>query len=221
MRVLALDTALGACSVAFAVDGRIQGHCFEHLGHGHAERLLPMVEEARRAAGLDYRELDLIAVTVGPGTFTGVRIGLAAARALALPHATPVAGVGTLQAIAWGAGAGTPVLAAIDARRSEFYVQAFSATLAPDGAPRVATAADIVTLAKAGPGPWRLVGSGGAALQPLLAAAEPADAPDEPDAATIALQAAALAPLATPGQPPAPVYLRAPDARLPGKAPAA
>jgi len=216
MRVLALDTALAACSAAFAVDGQLRGHRHVELGTGHAERLMPMVEAARHDAGLEYRELDLIAVTFGPGTFTGVRIGLAAARALALPHATPIAGVGTLQAIAWGAEPGTPLLVAIDARRGQFYVQAFTAALDAAGPPRLESADEIVAHGAGDADGLRLAGSGGPFLSARLGGASLADAADEPDAAVIAGRAETLAATARPGEPPAPLYLRAPDARLPG-----
>jgi len=219
MRVLALDTTLSACSVAFAVDGRIAGHSFEQLGHGHAERLMPMLEAARQESGLDYRDLDLIAVTVGPGTFTGVRIGLAAARALALPHGVPVAGVSTLQALAWGAGPGSPIIAAIDARREQFYLQTFSGTLEPLTAAILGMAEDALRATAGTPGPWRLVGSGSPALSTLPQACE-ADAASEPDAATIARHAADLLPDAAVAWPPSPLYLRPPDARLPTARPA-
>jgi len=219
MRVLALDTTLSACSVAFAVDGRIAAHSFEQLGHGHAERLMPMLEAARQDSGLAYQDLDLIAVTVGPGTFTGVRIGLAAARALALPHGIPVAGVSTLQALAWGAGPGSPVMAAINARKGQFYLQTFSGTLEPLSAAMLGMAEDALRATAGTPGPWRLVGSGGPALTVLPHACE-ADVAGEPDAAAIARHAAALRADAAVGRPPSPLYLRPPDARLPTARPA-
>ena len=77
MKILAVDTALGACSVALLDDGKILAHVFEPMDRGHAERLAPMVDEAMKKAGMDFSSLDRLAVTTGPGTFTGQRVGLA------------------------------------------------------------------------------------------------------------------------------------------------
>lgn len=212
MRVLAIDTALAACSVAFVDDDRLLAGRHEPLRRGHAERLLPMLEEARRDAGLDYRDLDLIAVTVGPGTFTGVRIGLAAARGLALVHDCPVLGVGTLQALAWGAAEPEPVLVGIDARRGELYWQYFDRDRRPKGPPRLGDAETASAAGAAGDGV--LAGSGGVILAGRLPRWRASAAATEPDAAIIALHCPVLG-LPEAGSRPSPLYLRAPDAKLP------
>ncbi|MBI1179081.1 MAG: tRNA (adenosine(37)-N6)-threonylcarbamoyltransferase complex dimerization subunit type 1 TsaB, partial [Alphaproteobacteria bacterium] len=129
MRVLAFDTALGAGSVAVVADGSCLARRDEPRPRALAERLLPMIEETLAEAGLGYGDLDLIAVTVGPGTFAGLRIGVAAARGLSLATGVPAAGVTSLEALAFAAlpdlGEGETVVAAVDGRRGQLYRQAF------------------------------------------------------------------------------------------------
>src|SRR5271169_756924 len=100
MKILAADTALGACSVALLDDARVFAHRFEPMERGHAEALAPMVDEAMREAGLAFAELDRLAVTTGPGTFTGQRVGLAFMRGLRVALKKPLAGITTLEAMA-------------------------------------------------------------------------------------------------------------------------
>jgi tRNA threonylcarbamoyladenosine biosynthesis protein TsaB len=132
MNILALDTCFGACSAALRSDGRILSAAFELRQTGHAEALMPMIERVMTEAGLGFASLDRIAVTVGPGSFTGMRIGVAAARALALVTGAPVIGVPTLAAMAQTArrddAAPTHVLVAVDARKDQVYAQLFAAT---------------------------------------------------------------------------------------------
>src|SRR5512145_626858 len=107
MNVLAFDTCFGAVSVA------VRGQCasgewrlrevYEERATGHAERLFPMMAEVMDGAGLAFSALDRIAVTLGPGTFTGVRVGISAARALALALGKPVVGITSLAAMAYRA----------------------------------------------------------------------------------------------------------------------
>ncbi len=224
MLILAFDTAQQSCSAAISRDGEIVSQSHKAIERGHAEHLLPMVEAVRKQAAVAFADLDFIAVTIGPGTFTGVRVGLAAARALALVQDIPVLGIGTLELLAQMAvRAGLPevatghgIIAAIDARRGELYGQAFDA----DGQALTAAAAGPASPAFAPPGqpPGVIVGNGAALLQAVL--------PDwrldrgivQPDAAVLALAAEDWRHRAS-RQPPAPLYLRAPDARLPGQAP--
>ncbi|MHA1569433.1 MAG: tRNA (adenosine(37)-N6)-threonylcarbamoyltransferase complex dimerization subunit type 1 TsaB, partial [Alphaproteobacteria bacterium] len=84
VKLLALDTATGACSVAIWHEGGVLRRRVAEMAHGHAEALMPMVREVMHAAGASFTDLDAFAVTVGPGAFTGLRIGLAAARGMAL-----------------------------------------------------------------------------------------------------------------------------------------
>ena len=91
MRILAADTALGACSAAALENGKVRAHAFQLMARGHAEALAPMVEQVMREAGLAFTSLDRLGVTTGPGTFTGQRVGLAFMRGLALTLPRPVA----------------------------------------------------------------------------------------------------------------------------------
>ncbi|MDX1711849.1 MAG: tRNA (adenosine(37)-N6)-threonylcarbamoyltransferase complex dimerization subunit type 1 TsaB, partial [Rhodovibrionaceae bacterium] len=91
-RLLALDAAGTACSAAIVVDGRLVAARFESMRRGHSERLVPMIGEVMAEAGLAYADLDAVGVTRGPGAFTGVRIGLATARAIGLAAGKPIYG---------------------------------------------------------------------------------------------------------------------------------
>lgn len=213
MRLLAFDTAGEACSAALWQDGRVVSHRRAAMARGHAEALIPMVGTVLAEADAAFAALDALAVTTGPGSFTGLRVGLAAARGFALALKLPVIGVGTLEALAEATPeeerAGRSVIAALDARRGEVYWQAFDAGLHPLSAPAAAPA-DGVTVPT---GPLLLVGSGAAAL---AAAGERAGrelrlsaAPASPDAAFVATLAARRKESAGPGTALRPLYLRA------------
>ena len=106
MIVLALDTALDACSVAIVRGDSVLADLSERMQRGQAERLAPMAREAAAQAGVAFSAIDRLAVTTGPGSFTGVRVGLSFARALALAIAKPCVGVSTLEALALQDGEG-------------------------------------------------------------------------------------------------------------------
>lgn len=128
MNILALDSALSSCSAAVIKDGKILSEIFEDRLRGQAERLVPMCQEVCGQAGLDFADMDAIAVTCGPGTFTGVRIGLAAAKGLALALDIPLVGVTTLEIVARNAAeraCSGRIAVTHDARRSEVYLQLF------------------------------------------------------------------------------------------------
>lgn len=132
MDILALDTSMGACGAAvLRADGDSCRLFFreELMTRGHAEALMPMVAEVMTEAGLDFAKLDLIATTLGPGSFTGVRIAIAAARGLALATDAKLWGTDSLTVMAKAAlstsacdGAGTPFAVAVDARASMLYL---------------------------------------------------------------------------------------------------
>ena len=155
MRILALDTATSACSVALWCDGAVRARRFAPMERGQAEALVPMLGAVLADAGCAFAELDLLAVTVGPGTFTGLRIGLAAARGLALAAALPCLGVTTLEAVADGVGpeerAGAALLVVLDAKRRDVYAQLFSAGLEPLGEARAVLPSGLAETLPAGP----------------------------------------------------------------------
>ncbi len=101
--ILAMDTAGGACSAALWRNGQVVASRFELLRRGHAERLVPMIEAVMAEGAMAYADLDCLAVTLGPGGFTGVRIGLATARGLALACGRPLVGVSNFQVLATAA----------------------------------------------------------------------------------------------------------------------
>ncbi len=214
MIILGLDTCLDACAVAVLEAGRVRAGASHPMGRGHQEAIAPLVQGVMAQAGLGFSDLDRVGVTIGPGSFTGLRVGLAFAKGLGAALSVPVVGVGTLAALA------EPlvedlVFAVIDARRGQVYLQAFArgkALMAPDVL-HVETAAARVAELSAGR-PAVLAGSGAALLAGLMPGARLIAAPACDPAAVARLAAAQLSPAA-----PRPLYLRAPDARLPGGAP--
>ena len=132
MKILALDTATSACSVAVRIDGETVACALEPMTRGQSEALMPMLMGVLGQAKLAVKDVDLIAVTRGPGAFTGLRIGLAAARGLSLASGIPCCGVTTTQAIAAAADdPETPdqtILVALDSKRADIYIQVFGAT---------------------------------------------------------------------------------------------
>ena len=206
MIVLGLDTCLSTCSVAVLDGERVLAHVSEVMARGHQERLAPMAQAVMRTAALPFASLQRIGVTVGPGSFTGLRVGVAFAKGLASALTIPAAGVGTLEALA--ADVEGLAFAVIDARREQVYCQAFEAgeaLTAPDILP---LAAAVARLAEIGQDrPLTLVGSGAG----LLAQAAPGAtviAAEGADARAVARLAARRNPGAL-----IPLYLRAPDAR--------
>jgi tRNA threonylcarbamoyladenosine biosynthesis protein TsaB len=216
MRVLALDTALHACAAAVLDTQRRDLVASETrtMTRGHAEALMPLVARVMDAAHIEFAEIDRIAVTVGPGSFTGVRVGIAAARGIALAAGKPAIGLTTLAAFtAPHIAAGFPgtVVPVIDARHGQVYMQAFG----PGGraiiAPRLASVRDAIEAARTGAA--MIVGS----AADLVAAQWPSGEPPPtivaggaPDIGWVArLGAAAQADRASPK----PLYLRPPDAR--------
>jgi tRNA threonylcarbamoyladenosine biosynthesis protein TsaB len=216
MRVLAIDTALGACAAAVLDSQAGAILAAESLGmvRGHAEAVMPLIARVMDAARSEFNELNRIAVTVGPGSFTGLRVGISAARGIALAAGRPAIGLSTLSALAAphvAARSGDTIIAAIDARNEQVYFQVF----APNGVTVVTPRLDRVRAAvRAVPvGPTVITGSGAM----LVAAHWPSGSPiprvedhAAPDIGWVARLGAAAQ---EEGAPPKPFYLRRPDAR--------
>lgn len=185
------------------------------MARGQSEALMPMIAEAMAAAGVGWPDVSLIGVTVGPGTFTGIRIGLAAARGLALATGCPVAGIGTCEAIAHGVGrderSGRTLLVAVDSKRDDLFVQAFDAELVPLGPPAGLSPAAALALL---PGPLVLAGDAAGRLADRRPDAVLSSAAPCPDARLVARLAAErhAEGRALPAEP---LYLRPPDVTLP------
>jgi tRNA threonylcarbamoyladenosine biosynthesis protein TsaB len=217
MRLLAIDTALAACSAAVldtAHGGVVASESLPMI-RGHAEALMPLVARVMKESGLAFAALDRIVVTTGPGSFTGLRVGIAAARGLGLATKIPVVGVSTLSAYAapyLGVDNKSPVIAAIDARHAHVYLQVFTPSGRTLIAPRLAPLSDAVRAASDAPA--RIVGSAARAVADGLADSGPApvtvDGRDAPDIGWVA-QIGAVVPEES--APPKPQYLRAPDAQ--------
>lgn len=148
MRLLAFDSSGTAISAAAAESGTLRAQRQERLTRGHAERLLPLLRAVMAEAGWAWADLDLVAVTRGPGNFTGLRAGIAVARALGLALGRPVLGVGTLEVVAQAAAdlrpaAGLPIVAALDARRDQVYRQRFAADLEAFDSPTLVPLGDL------------------------------------------------------------------------------
>jgi tRNA threonylcarbamoyladenosine biosynthesis protein TsaB len=132
MMWLALDTSLDACTIALVEGGRIVAQTQQIIGKGHAEVLPLLLENLLQQQ--EHPTVDAIAVCVGPGSFTGLRVGLAAAKALALAWAVPVHGVSSLDAVANGARAhhAGPLMIVHDAKRGQVYAKSFASAALPD-----------------------------------------------------------------------------------------
>ncbi len=203
MLVLALDTALSAATAVVAADGAVLAVRQQPMARGHQEAIASLAEAAMADADVAFRDLDRIGVTVGPGSFTGLRVGLAFAKGAALAWRTPLVGLGTLEALAVGAPPRT--VAAIDAGRGQIYLQSF---MGPAGPPQQRPLAEALALVAA-LDPAFIVGSGAT----LLSEAAP-NARLDPRAFPAPEALAALTVAApAPDGPPQPLYLRAPDAK--------
>jgi tRNA threonylcarbamoyladenosine biosynthesis protein TsaB len=222
MNVLAFDTCFGAVSAAVcrvdAVALHVLAEVYEARTTGHAERLVPIIEEALKRSGVGLSEIARFAVSVGPGGFTGVRVGVAAARALSLATGQPAVGVTSLAAMAHEAQQqlgdvvrGRLLAIAVDARGGMVYVQLFEDGGAA-GAPALLTPADAATLV--GRRQAMIVGSGAAPVANVVMEAGGQAEVCLTDLQPRARAVAALAVDVIPAGPVRPLYLRRPDTKL-------
>ncbi len=130
MMILALESSATACSVALTRDGNVVAQAFQHSGLTHSRTLLPMVDNVLNSCGESMEHVDVVAVAAGPGSFTGLRIGVATAKGLAWPEDKDCAACSTLESMAWPLAhmKGKLIVCAMDARRSQVYNALFLAT---------------------------------------------------------------------------------------------
>lgn len=160
MKILAVDCAHGDCSAAFYDGTRVAAEIVEHMERGQAERLIPMVQEVLAKAGASFADVESVAVTTGPGSFTGVRVGLAAADGIALAAGLPMTGVSVLDVLAWKTAREHPeiqkVCLILETKRDDYYVQCFQGG-APATDAAAMTAGEIKAFAAGG---YVLAGNG-------------------------------------------------------------
>jgi len=223
MKILAFDTSGAACSAALWKGDGICARRFERRERGHAERLMPMVAEVMAEGDTKLSEIDIFAATTGPGAFTGLRVGLATLRALALAAARPMLGLTSFEAIAHGTKpserSGRCLVVAIESKRADFFVQTFSPALMPIGdaaavlperlAEHVMSKISTRPLLVAGDGARRAIPSLRATASDCLEASDAAF----PDAAVVATLTATRSERASNASP-SPFYLRSPDFTL-------
>lgn len=211
MIVLGVDTALNACSVAVVDGDRVLASTTETMVRGQQERLSPMVRDLLQEAGVRPAQVGRVAVTVGPGSFTGLRIGLAFAKGFAFAREVPCVGVGTLEALAGSASGAGLTAAVIDANQGQVYLQLFESgrsLMAPDRLSVELASARLAELYAGGQAV--LVGSGAHLLKEVLRGAEISTL-HTPDPAVVARIGAAVR---EPPPPARPLYLRAPYANM-------
>jgi tRNA threonylcarbamoyladenosine biosynthesis protein TsaB len=219
MLILAIDTALDACAAAVldTDQNKLIAQESQAMKRGHAEALMPLIVRVMKESGVAFDALDRIAATTGPGSFTGLRVGLSAARGIALAASKPVVGITTLAAYAAphvSEHGEHPIISAIDARHDHVYLQVVSGHGGPLLTPRVAPIAEALEASRFGAP--HLTGNAANMLAERWPkeAAPPVkvDQQAAPDIGWVAWLAAAVDPgVATPR----PFYLRAPDAKPP------
>jgi tRNA threonylcarbamoyladenosine biosynthesis protein TsaB len=219
MLILAIDTALDACAagVLDTEAGKLIAQESQAMKRGHAEALMPLIARVIKESGIAFASLDRIAVTTGPGSFTGLRVGLSAARGIALAANKPVVGLTTLTAYAApvvSQNAEQPVISAIDARHDHVYFQVVSGDGSSLILPRVAPIEEALGASQYG-APY-LVGNAAKILSQRWPSHAPppfkVDTQAAPEIAWVAWLGAAVSPNTAPARP---FYLRAPDAKLP------
>lgn len=216
MKILAIDTALEACQVAIfdSDEEKLLAMLSHDMRRGHAEALIPIIADAMKAAGLDYSQLDRIATTVGPGSYTGLRVGISAAKGLSFASGKPAVGITTLAALSApliAEDTAVPVVSVIDARHGNVYFHMAGAGQRVLLSARHTSIQDAILTITAGP--VRLVGPAAqilAANWPRHPGPPPVaiDGRAKPSIEWVARLAAAAEPLRAPAKP---LYLRAPD----------
>lgn len=211
LHLLAIDTCLGACSAAVAVEGVVRAARYEERRTGHAEAIVPMIEAVLAQAGVPPKSLERIAVTIGPGTFAGMRIGLAAAEGLRLSTGAMLVPASSLWAIGQRVIAEhgpieRPLAIAVDAGRGQVYIEVIEPGGAPAGGPQLLAIDEAALLV----GKYNaLLAGSGAGLLASAAANHVLAGGLEPRASDFAIAAGAL-PVAT--EPVRPRYFRPADA---------
>lgn len=215
MKILALDTASSWCAAAVYDSGTnmVLAEISKNIGKGHAEVLMDYIEQAITQSGIAMAKLDRVAVNVGPGSFTGVRIGVSAARGFALALDRPALGVSAFDALASEVAIshpGQPVLVLLEAHRGEIYVQAFGTEGVAITGPMVLAREEALALIQQQSSDTILAGSAAAALNETLAGSFSVER-GEPTARIGTY--AKLAALHEPGEAPKPLYMRGPDVK--------
>lgn len=212
--ILAFDCSTGPCSVALWQSGNILFYKKEEATSKQAAMLIPMIEEGLKQQALWYSDLAGIATTIGPGSFTGIRIGLAAAKGLAMAASLPVAGITTLQTVAYAArqksSEAKAIIAVLNAGKGQIYRQTFDAALAPLHDPDMVDYADILSGLPAQP--YLLAGNGSSLISPSSLYIV-CDEITHPDARSIAAIAASAPQRFTDYRHISPLYIRPPDAK--------
>ena len=129
MKILAIDSTHGTCSAAFFDGERVVSEIVEEMERGQAERLIPMVQDVLKKANATFSDIETVAVTTGPGSFTGVRVGLAAADGIALAAGLPMTGVSVLDVLAWKINNRhsdiEKLCLVLETKRDDYYAQCF------------------------------------------------------------------------------------------------
>jgi len=229
VNVLAFDTATSSCAITVWRKGDTLAQAQQMLKRSHSEVLVPTIEKVLAAAGLTYQELELLAVTIGPGAFTGIRIGLATARALALASELPLIGITNFAALAHAVPArernGRNLLIVLETKRADFYACGYDGNLFPIAEPQAIDRAGLKDLAVDMAGSGRLLLAGdcidracqvlqNGVLDILVSAGS-----NHVDPAIVAELAAAKFKTGTAFENPAPLYLKPPDVNMSGVKP--
>lgn len=221
MLTLAIDTTTAVCSAALAGGGSLLAEITTNIPRTHSQRLLPMIDTLLKETGLTPQELEMLAVTRGPGSFTGLRIGLATAKGLGLALGLPVVGVSTLRVLAHNLGAAGLVCPVLNARRDQVYTALFRTGISPDPqavlTEQAISVADLISQLADYDEPVWFCGDGVDLVMPL--AGQHLTAPRQAPLHLVCSRAAALADLARYAQPVpvdqlTPLYLRESQAEL-------